>query len=165
MVKMHATVKRDLRYKGKLEALRKRVKGSGVEVGVLAGTGEHPNGTGGQTIAEIAVWNEFGTQNAKHPIPARPFMRATVRLRRRAYRDLLRRLLHNMVLGKVTTDQAQAVLGMTAQRDIRNTIRKLKSPRNKAATVKRKGSSNPLIDIGILRQSIHWARLRRVTRG
>ena len=83
MLKPNVTIHRDPKFAGKLEQLRRRVKGSGVQVGVLAGTGEHPNATGGQTIAEIAIWNEFGTPGAKNPNPARSFMRATLRLKKR----------------------------------------------------------------------------------
>ena len=48
-----------------VRALVGRAKPSGVKVGVLAGTGAHPNSKG-TSIAEIAFYNEFGKIGRAH---------------------------------------------------------------------------------------------------
>ena len=156
MIKPQIKIQRDPMSEDKIAILKKRVKSRGVEVGVLTGTGEHPNATGGQTIAEIAVWNEFGTRRA----PARPFLRSTMRLERRAYKKLVRTLLKRLLAGHVSIKQATAELGMKAQSDVRNIITVLSRPANKESTKTKKKSSNPLVDSGELRLSINWKEVR-----
>lgn len=47
-------------------------------------------------------------------------------------------------------------LGIVAQGDIQSEITSLRSPPNSAVTIARKGSSNPLIDTGAMRQAVTW---------
>jgi len=157
MIKPTVEFKRDPRYKGGLEAIIKNVKPGAVEVGILAGTGVHPNAEGGQTVAEVAVWNEFGT---KRGTPPRPFLRATMRTQRRDYSRLMARLLKSMINRKLTTKQAQGLLGLRAQSDVRETLVQWPWKPNTTRTIARKKSATPLVDTGFLRQSINWAAVR-----
>jgi hypothetical protein len=140
-----------------LDKLKQIDKSTAIKIGVISGTGEHPKGTAGQTIAEIAWWNEFGTKN----IPERPFLRPALRDNLPAYRSIIESALKAILGGKLKPDQAIGVLGERAQRDVQNRITVLADPPNAEATIEAKGSSSPLIDIGALRQAIRWAKVDR----
>jgi hypothetical protein len=134
-----------------------RLKPKAVKVGVLSGTGEHPNADAGQTIAEIAWWNEFGTPSAKRPIPARPFLRSTMAENKKEYFKIQAQLMRLILTGKIPSRQASAILGMKVQADIQNKIVALRVPPNKDMTKDLKGGkSNPLIDSGHLKNHIMW---------
>jgi hypothetical protein len=143
------------------KGLKESIKGAktaAIKVGILSGTGEHPNADKGQTIAEIAWWNEFGTvRNGVQAIPARPFLRTAMAENRREYMRLAKDLLRKMLTGKISAKKAQGILGLTAQSDVRNKITSIRTPSNAPETIARKKSSNPLIDTGAMRQHINWA--------
>jgi hypothetical protein len=145
-----------------VESVSKRMKGKGVEVGILAGTGEHPQANKGQTLAEIAFWNELGAKKGKPgQIPSRPAFRLAMWKNRRKYRRQIANLLKGVLTGKITSDTAHAALGFEIQKDIQQSITDLVTPPNAAMTKERKGSANPLIDIGALRQHITWGKIKR----
>jgi hypothetical protein len=129
-----------------------------VKVGVLIGTGEHPNATRGQTIIEIAFWNEFGAPNADPPIKERSFLRSTMNENRKKYFALQAKLITALMKGMISREQAVAIMGMQMQSDVQNKIRALRTPPNAPSTKRRKGSSNPLIDTGELFKAIKWAK-------
>lgn len=144
---------------GGVETLAK-AKGAFVKVGILSGTGEHPKAKHGQTIAEVGWWNEFGThEEGLEAIPARPFLRTGLQENLPRYRGLFGTLIGNVLLRRITNDQAVFVIGSTAVADVQAKIVSLRSPPNAPSTRKRKGSSNPLIDTGALRQHINWAKV------
>lgn len=131
-----------------------KTKGALLKIGILSGTGEHPNADGGQTIAEIAWWNEFGTRT----IPERPFLRPGLRDNLPTYRTIIREALRAILGGKLSNEQGLGILGERAKRDVVNKITSLSSPPNAEATKEQKGSSSPLIDTGALRQHINWVK-------
>ena len=140
----------------KVDDLLRRMKGSHVKVGVLRGTGEHPNADSGQTVAAIAAWNEFGTET----IPARPFLRTTLR-ENEYYRSALLDALKAGLVRQADPSKALQLVGIRAASDIRNTIDTNDFAPNAPATVRKKSTDadkgnkdKPLIDTGILRQSI-----------
>jgi hypothetical protein len=55
-----------------------------------------------------------------------------------------------------TLDQTLNKLGILAQGDIQQEITDLRDPPNAPATIKAKGSSNPLIDTGEMRSKVTW---------
>lgn len=133
-----------------VKAASKNVGKGGVFVGILKGTGVHPDSDA--TFAEIAWWNEFGTRF----IPSRPFLRPTIKRANKVYAPIMKDLFKQMLLKKISSDKAKGVLGLKVQRDIQKAMTDLKVPANTPATKDRKGSSNPLIDTGALRQHINW---------
>jgi len=148
-----------------LKVIMKNAKSSGIKIGILSGTGEHPNSTSGQTLAEIAWWNEFGTSVKSGrsggeiiTIPERPFLRSTMKENKNLYFRLMKSLIQKMLLLEIKIDRAEKILGTKVQSDIRKKITSLKMPPNAPSTVEKKGSSNPLIDTGALRQHINWIR-------
>jgi hypothetical protein len=116
-------------------------------------------------MADIATWNEFGTKaTSKHPgIPARSFMRSTFDEKLRTYERFIQKNLGkvggSMVRtgqGGITAEMFLNLLGEKIRADVQRKIVKLKDPPNQPSTIRKKKSSNPLIDTGRLRQSIDF---------
>jgi len=139
-----------------LENRLKQIKAH-IVIGILASAGEHNKGTNGQTVAEIGFWNEFGTPNAKYPIPARPWLRTTIANNIEKYTYVLKKSLLDYLIGKQkSVSKVFSTVGLIAASDVKKAIVDLKYPENAPSTIAQKGSSNPLIDTGQLRQSVTW---------
>jgi hypothetical protein len=176
-----ASVKRTTGAEGLpgIEEILKRARSAkGVEAGILAGTGEHPlpvkrrrrrnkksknmessgkpESKAKATFAEIAFWMEFGVKTATMVIPARPWMRLSMRKNRNRYRKLQGQLIKSILRGKISDRRAQRILGFALQRDLQSSIRELKTPPNSPLTIALKGSKNPLIDSGLFVRHIAW---------
>lgn len=156
-------MRRDPETERHLNEVVDNLRSGAVEVGVISGTGTHPN-SDGATVAEIAVWNEFGTtggaRSGAYIIQPRSFIRRTMRERRDSYRKTMRKLIKRMIDLKMSFRRAQAILGLRASSDIQVTIDKIDDPPNLPETIERKKSDKPLIDTGLLRRAISWARVR-----
>jgi hypothetical protein len=136
----------------KLDELRQRLVGERrVNVGVPRGVGNEENGT---AVAMVAAVHEYGSP--KQGIPERPFLRVSIQRNREKYVRLNRINLVRVVRGELTVEEALGQLGAMAAGDVQETIRAGNFAPLKPATVKRKGSSAPLIDSGQLIQSIQW---------
>lgn len=99
--------------------------------------------------AQIAYWNEFGTGDGK--IPPRPFMRLSIEKNNKNWLNFTKKaLLKNNLEIKKTINQ----LGLLMVGDIQKEITDLRTPPNAESTIKKKGSSNPLIDTGLMRNSV-----------
>jgi len=139
-MKTKITVKRE-----KLDKLIDNLKALAakkVVVGVL--------GAAGSDLVNIAVYNEFGTRT----IPERSFIRATFASRQAAYIKAMSRAVKAVLSRRITPDQARGLLAVQAVADVQKRIVDIRTPPNAKETIARKGSSNPLIDTGRLRQSI-----------
>ena len=103
---------------------------------------EHTFSTGffDHVNAEKAMYNHFGTDT----IPPRPFLEFNkhdaAKLVRKAYSN-----------DKDTVGQIKA--GLTGM--VQENIRELRRPANAESTIKKKGSDNPLIDSGRMRQAVN----------
>lgn len=120
--------------------------GQVVDVGLLEG-----KSTAGQ-IAQYGFFNEYGTRH----IPSRSFMRSTFDKHRRKYEQLMQKGYDQALAGVIPLRRALTVLGVVAMGDIKLTITNLRSPRNAPATIRKKGSSNPLIDTGTMRNAVSY---------
>jgi len=112
-----------------------------------------PASSATQSNIDKAIWNEFGTRRG---IPERPFMRNAMRGNRKKYANAMKVSVKKILLGETTLRVVLGKLGALAQGDIQNEITALRTPENAPATIKRKGSSNPLIDTGEMRQAVTW---------
>jgi len=133
-----------------------------VRVGVLADAAKDPpkdkNGKVGKppkyTLLEVAAVHEFGAPAAN--IPQRSFIRAPVDTHAEDIKRLQGVLFEHVVEGKITEsaalDQIGAKVASWCQEAIDNGI----EPALADATVKRKGSSKPLVNTGQLKSSITW---------
>jgi len=138
-------------YREAMEEMQKVKRGPHVKVGTQGATGsrKHPEGEGA-TITDIATYNEFGTKT----IPERSFIRSTMDDERENLLKMNRKLFFLMAAGKITTARALKILGLVIQSKIKAKITNLREPPNAPRTIAKKGSSNPLIDTGTLRNSI-----------
>ena len=138
-----------------------------VKVGVLKGGAENypdyvyknpDKGTrAGPSVAEVAVWNEFGTTrgDGSPGIPARPFMRQTFTKHDKEIKNLKKFLIKKIMAGTYTVDQALEILGKHVADFIRETMATGKFVPNTEATIAKKGAGKrPLLDTGHLSQSI-----------
>lgn len=122
------------------------------------------------TVARVAAWNEYGTPTA----PARPAWRTTkdqpetadaVRQAQEAVRGLL--LNPNERPDGQVASAAEPAAKRVAKA-LQTSIDQWASPANAAATIKRKGFNDPLVDTGQERDSIRYEVTlngRRVVKG
>lgn len=144
----------DMGYDRAIAALLE-MDGAGVAVGIFAGAG----GVGSE-VANYAAANEYGTQDGR--IPERSWMRSTVAENEQAYSEAMAAAAGRAIAGETSVELAFLRVGMTRVRtDLSEKITSLDSPPNAASTIARKGSSNPLVDTGLMRQSLTAEAYRR----
>ena len=134
------------------DELKRRLGGADkvVNVGVPEGKKEED----GTPVAMVAAVHEYGSPS--QGIPERPFLRVAVQKNRIKYVRLNRINLVKMLRGQMGMEQALGQLGEMAKGDVQTEIRSGDFTPLKPATIERKGSSRPLIDIGQMVQSIQW---------
>jgi len=98
--------------------------------------------------AQIGAMNHFGTDR----IPARPWLDVGVAS---ASQEVLDTIAEAIEDGE-PMDVALNRVGLVAVAGVQNYMDELSSPANAPSTVKRKGSDNPLIDTGELKQSVNY---------
>ncbi len=131
------------RYLSSLEQLSSLT----VDVGFLD-SGSYPNGI---SVAEVAAVNEYGTSS----IPSRPFMQ---QMADNHAEDVKRRAVS---MGKSLASGASVEaelesLGEAAVKLVQDTIESGSFTPNSPATMARKGSSTPLIDTGLMKDSVTY---------
>jgi hypothetical protein len=126
-----------------------QLEGASVDVGIQSDAGASNDGT---PIAAYAAWNEFGTINT----PARSFIRSTADERRTQWNRVADAVIGRILALRSTPEQAFSLLGEQAQGDIKRKIISLRDPANDPATIRRKGSTNPLIDTGAMLNAIRY---------
>ena len=104
------------------------------------------------TMVEIGGYQEFGTAT----IPARSFIGAWFDENESANLAFARDLAAKRIGGKLDYRRSLELMGVKAQGGIQKRIARGIEPPLKAETIKRKGSSKPLIDTGQLRSSITY---------
>lgn len=117
----------------------------------------------GEYVAQVAYWNEYGTTLS----PPRPFFRNAIKDKSKEWLELFRETQFQ------TKDmfKSLSIVGTIAKDDIATSITDLSSPPNspitinggwirhpngKAFKVKGKGSSNPLINTGFMRNNVSY---------
>lgn len=106
------------------------------------------------TLAHLGAIHEYGYEEGG--IPARPFMEPAINNNRDRLQALNRDLLLKILHDNMPMSVALGKLGVVGQTLIQQQIRATTNPPNKPATIKRKGSSHPLIDTGQMMQSVAW---------
>lgn len=104
------------------------------------------------TLGNLASIHEYGT---KH-IPKRPFIAPALVKNRGKYLKLAGKSFIPIVRGKKTTNQLWHLVGQEAVKDVQNYMITATFTPLSPKTIKRKGSSKPLIDTGQLRQSVTY---------
>jgi hypothetical protein len=147
---------RDLGYNSFMGGILELSKLPAVFVGIRGG--------GDGDLLVIAASNEFGTADGH--IPERSYLRSTVDEKRAGYEAALTRIVRDEVDGKSVARVGLERLGAKAVGDVQKKIAALREPPNAPSTIAKKGSSNPLIEDGRLRQSIEYeVRVGDVSRG
>ena len=103
----------------------------------------YPNGA---KLPNVAQWLEYGTIN----ILPRPFFRNAVEANNNKWLDYFKNA------DTQNENQLYARLGEMVRGDIVKSITILRNPPNMPSTIKAKGSSNPLIDTGLMRRSVTY---------
>jgi len=85
-------------------------------------------------------------------IPARPWLNPGVASGNVEYLAIIEKTIAD----KGTIEQALNKVGVVAVGKVQKYMTDLRTPPNAASTIKKKGSSNPLIDSGALRQSVTY---------
>ncbi len=147
---------------GKALMLRevKNADGLTVIAGIFPGSGAaegkgdlHDDGR--TTVAEIGTIHEFGAP--KFNIPRRPWLSQSVRRNQRRWRTFLIDRLGDLLTGRTFGRRIFSELGVDMERSIKRIFTEGSFKALDPETIKAKGSSRPLIDTGILRNSIGWA--------
>lgn len=128
-------------------------KDSVVKAGVLAKDGSQ-NHSEGMTVFQIGMIHEFGVPEKN--IPRRSFIRVPIENNIKEITKLIENnhklVSENAMSAKVALDR----IGIMAQNTIKESFRNNDWKPLKRATIKRKGSSKPLIDTGQLIGSISY---------
>lgn len=135
--------------------IRKEIEEMGrsfVKIGVLSNAGRYPASQGNMNLAEVATAHEFGTEK----IPERPFMRQAFDTSNRKISDFIKKERDKIYRGESSTNESLHKLGVLHQGQVQETITTGEFKPLAPSTIKRKGSSKPLIDTGRLRQSINF---------
>jgi len=142
-------VKDDKREQIKLEKrLRQLQKSPHVAVGILQDEvhDEH------FSMVDLAMVHEYGSRDGH--IPQRSFIRSSCDTKKKDHIKLIGKLQSELLAGHMSTKQALTIMGEVVAKDMAQIINHGIEPGLAAATIKRKGSSKPLIDTGRLKGSI-----------
>lgn len=133
------------------DALRKeleKLQGGGY---VLVGIHEDAGNADGSdlTMATLGAIQHYGNED----IPARPWLDVGLEQGNKEYLEIIEEgaakgLNQNQILEQV---------GVVAVGYVQQYITDLKTPPNAESTIKKKGSNNPLIDTGAMRQSVTYS--------
>lgn len=128
------------------------LNGSGVKVGIQAGSGSQD----GVDMVDIAIYNEFGTSR----IPARSFMGDAAEKYQQDIGTTMEHLARKVESG-ASPETALHTLGQWYQAQQQAHIRSGEFTPNAPSTIKKKGSSVPLIDKGRLVNSVRYEVLKK----
>nr|DAI17696.1 MAG TPA: virion morphogenesis protein [Caudoviricetes sp.] len=121
-----------------------------IAVGVQGAEAAENYDDSGATVAEVAVWNEFGTSK----IPQRPFMQQTAE-RHDNWGDETAKTWNAVIDGENPKIGAN-LIGEKVKGDIQEEIANGEFTPNAPRTIAKKKSARPLIDTGRMRQSITY---------
>jgi hypothetical protein len=141
-----ATIRGGEKLEAALKEISKRVnKKALLRVGFLEGA-TYPDG---QSVAEVAVFNEYGVPS--HNQPPRPFFRNMIAAKEHEWAPALGMAL---TANDYDVDKSLDLLGVGIEGQLRASIVELTSPPLAPSTVARKGKSKPLIDTGHMLNSV-----------
>ena len=121
-----------------------------VDVGFMEGGGSYDDVT---TIAQVAAWNEYGTRH----IPARPFLHDSIEFNRTKIQNFfVSQIKSGIASGAFSAGTTLTQLGVFTKGLVQKEIRDGMWVPNAPATVRKKGSSKPLIDTGRMRKSVEF---------
>lgn len=108
---------------------------------------------GDPDIADVAFWNEFGTDDGH--VPERSFLRSTLDENRDKYAKLMSDAVRKVTRGAKTLN-AYRLVGRRIVFDVQRKISSGVSPPNAPSTLARKRGTTPLVDTGALRSAVDF---------
>jgi hypothetical protein len=114
--------------------------------------GEETDEDSGADLADVAMWNELGTAHS----PPRPFLRQSVDNNASRINAMCSAQLRAIARGEKTANDALKALGVLQKGLVQSEINDGAFEPNAPSTIKKKGSSKPLIDSGRMRQSVNF---------
>lgn len=127
-------------------------KGARVSAGIHAQDGNHSHG-GALTVLDVATFHEFGTSR----VPMRSFVRGWMTIHEKDVHALYLDQLRLYLTGKATPAQVLNRIGLYMSGGMKQRISARIPPPLAAVTIRKKGSSVPLVDTGQLRASITYS--------
>lgn len=131
-----------------------KFKNAIVKAGILSNSGN----VNGISIVQYATWNENGvaSKRGKWKIPPRSFIKGWADNNKDKIKTVIEKLFTQVQTGNATADEALKKLGLFAKSGIQEYIRNGNFVPNASSTVKKKGSSRPLIDTGAMRNAVNY---------
>jgi len=136
------------KIKATLDRVPEEFNGLVAQVGLPSGI----NYEDGTPVAQVAAIQEFGAPAKK--IPPRPFIRPTVAEQKEQWTKIIAKSIPKVVENKMTAFDVLDLVGRVAAADIQTKISSIYSPPLSPITIKRKGSSKPLIETGLMLASV-----------
>ena len=106
----------------------------------------------GEAVTNVAAKNEFGSKT--EGIPERPFFRNAIKGAEEELIGIVKAHINTRTLAPTT--RLAGLLGESLKDRIQRSITTLRTPPNSAATIKAKGSSNPLIETTFMHNSVDY---------
>ena len=139
------------KLKKKLEEINSKYVVAGFPKGKL----NNAHYSNGASIIDVAIWNQYGTNN----IPRRDFMGPAAKNWNEYFKNTAEEYHEDLLSGQMSYDDFLNLMGQRGAEFVSEAIVKLKTPPNAESTIKRKKSSNPLIDTGDMSKApIHEIR-------
>lgn len=123
-----------------------------VRVGYQEGKEFYDEGSTKVDLLDVVMFNELGTSKT----PSRPFMRDSVDDNYEKIMSFCRGKLQELANGSTDTEKMLNAIGAMQVGLVQETIRSGNFVPNAPSTIRRKGSDKPLIDSGLMRQSVHF---------
>jgi hypothetical protein len=143
----------DKQFKELLEKLRK-YKTASVTIGIHEDAGQYTDGS--TSVAEVALWNEFGTRN----IPERSFLRSAIDDNASKINAWREEAIENIMEKGWTVQKALEMVGLRIQILIQNKIKSNVPPPNAPSTAKAKlkegQAPSTLIATGLMVRSVTY---------
>lgn len=152
---MAFTLKVDTSVWDKMKKDLLKASGQEVQVGIVDPV-NYGSDNDNLAVAQVWQWQEEGLP-AKN-IPTRPAIRVgfMAPIKKGSYDNYFIESIQRIAEGKSTFKQEYVRLGMVAKVGLKDAVEKWDSPRNSPVTVALKGFDNPLIDSGLLYDSIDF---------
>jgi len=132
----------------RFEKMLKELDKLQVRIGFQKGVATEEDGT---DVCDVAMWNELGTVN----MPSRPFLRKSVDENEEKINSFLKSTKGKILKG-VSAEQILKEIGIFQKDLIQEKITEGSYTPNAESTIRKKGSSKPLIDTGKMRQSVNF---------
>ena len=118
------------------------------------------------SVGQVAIINEYGTDDAEYPIPPRPAFRIglerSVAKNKKLIDAALKNITNHLLTGRKDSierqlTQALTQIGKSAKKETKDIIKQgSMSPKNRPMTIQKKGFDHPLWETGLLHDSVEY---------